>query len=176
MADVIRFFMAPEDEKSFFRGLEPVGFLVYPEIFDPEYTPRPLTGTLAAELTDATYYFAFERDGPPVFYPIKRGRRQGALGIDEVRSEVIHYQRSLPSGDELRAGEVWVDLSVSTKSGGSKSEAFRQAFVKVRDLLHRFRRSQPVGHFIGPGAARLYQTGTPLRGEGHKGVLHRPFR
>jgi len=176
MADVVRFFMAPEDEVTFFRGLEPLGFILYPEFPDPHDEPRPLTGGLAKALTDETYYFAFERDGPPVFYAVERGPRRGMVGIDEVRSEVIHYQRSLPSNDELRAGQVWVDLSVSTKSGGSKSEAFRQAFMKVRELLHRFRRSQPVGHFIGPGAARRHQTGVKLRGEGHKGKIYRPFR
>ena len=176
MADVVRFFMAQGDEATFFRGLEPLGLILYPEFPDPDDEPRPVTGALASELTDTTYYFAFERDGPPVFYAIKRGPRRGALGIDEVRSEVIHYQRSLLEGDELRAGQVWVDLSVSTKSGGSKSEAFRQAFMKVRELLHRFRRTQPVGHFVGPGAARAYQTGIKLRGEGHKGLLFKPFR
>jgi hypothetical protein len=176
MADVVRFFMAQGDESTFFRGLEPLGLVVYPEIFDPDEVPRPLVASLANELTDASYYFAFEREGPPVFYPVKRGPRRGGMGIDEVRSEVVHYQRSLLEGDELRAGQVWVDLSVSTKSGGSKSEAFRQTFMKVRELLHRFRRTQPVGHFVGPGAARTYQMGVKLRGQGHKGVLYKPFR
>jgi hypothetical protein len=176
MADVLRFFMAQGDEATFFRGLEPLGFAVYPEISAADDAPVPLRGALAAELTDETYYFAFERDGPPVFYTLKRGPRRGALGIDEVRSEVIHYERSLLADGELRAGQLWVDLSVSTKSGQSKSEAFRQAFVKVRELIHRFRRTQPVGHFVGPGAARAYQMGVKLRGRGHKGVLYRPFR
>jgi hypothetical protein len=176
VADLLRFFMAQGDEPTFFRGLEPLGLLLYPEICDPEYEPRPVTGALASELTDSDYYFAFERDGPPVFFAIKRGPRRGAIGIDEVRSEVIHYRRSLLEGEELRAGQLWVDMSVSTKSGGAKSESFRQVFVKVFDLVHRYRRTQPVGHFVGPGAARAYQTGVKLRGDGHKGVLYRPFR
>jgi hypothetical protein len=176
MADVVRFFMAQGDEATFFRGIEPVGFLVYPELFDPSEAPRPLTGALAADLTDESYYLAFERYAPPALITTKRGPRRGTVGIDEVRSEVIHFKRSIHSDQELRAGQVWVDLSVATKSGGVKSEAFRQAFMKIRDLLHRFRRSQPVGHFIGPGAARLFQTGVRLRGDGHKGKIYRPFR
>ncbi len=176
MADVVHFFMAQGDEPSFFRGLEPLSFLVYPELFDPGEAPRPLTGALAAELTDDSYYLAFERYDSPVCYTTKRGPRRGLMGIDEVRSEVIHYRRSLLTDEELRAGQVWVDLAVATQSGGTKSEAFRQAFMKVRELLHRYRRSQPVGHFIGPGAARAFQMGIKLRGEGHKGKLYRPFR
>jgi hypothetical protein len=176
MPDVVRFFMAQGDEASFFRSVEPLGLRVYPELFDPDESPRPLVGALAAELTDEGYYLAFEREVPPVVYLTKRGPRRGAARIDEVRSEVIHYQRSLLSGEELRAGRVWADLSLATKSGQVKSEGFRQAFAKVQELLHRFRRSQPVGHFIGPGAARAYEMGVRLRGEGHKGELYRPFR
>ena len=113
-----------------------------------------------------------------MFFAIKRGPRRGAIGIDEVRSEVIHYRRSLLEGEELRAGQLWVDhVRLHQVRRSQERSPSRQVFVKVfDDLVHRYRRTQPVGHFVGPGAARAYQTGVKLRGDGHKGVLYRPFR
>jgi hypothetical protein len=109
---------------------------------------------------------------------VKRGRNRGSFGIDEIRSPVVHLERSLMEGAELRAGRIWAELVVSgdVQRNVGKSEAFRKLFVRLREILLRYRRSQPIGVHIGPAAARLHQTGLVLRGAGRHGELYRPFR
>ncbi len=190
MADVIRFFMSPEDEIAFFRALEPHGLTILPEIVPADFTPLPVTGELARTLEGPSHYLAAERLGPIELREIERGRNRGSFDVDEIRSPVIHYERSIltprpaqpsPSvteGSELQAGRVWAELVVSgnVRENIGKSESFRQLFEELRAYLKRWRRSQPIGAFIGPGAARLYSSGVRLRGEGRKGELYRPFR
>jgi hypothetical protein len=178
MADVITFFMAPEDEVAFFRALEPMGFSIVSEIVPPGVAPLPVTAALAGELEGTSYYLAAEALAPIEVSPIKRGPNRGSFVIDEIRSPVIHYERSVREGEELRSGRIWAELIVSgdTRENIGKSEAFRQLFERVRAYLKRFRRSQPVGVWIGPAAARLATTGVRLREAGRKGELYRPFR
>jgi hypothetical protein len=178
MADLITFFMAPEDEVAFFRALEPMGFSIVPEIVPPGVTPIPVSAAVAGELEGESYYLAAEALAPIEVRPIKRGPNRGSFEIDEIRSPVIHYERSVREGEELRSGRIWAELVVSgdTRENLGKSEAFRQLFERVRAYLKRFRRSQPVGVWIGPAAARLASTGVRLREAGRKGELFRPFR
>lgn len=178
MADVLTFFMAPADEVAFFRSLEPLGLTLFPEIIPATYTAPAVTGALAGQLDGPCYYLAAETLAPVELRAIERGPHRGALDIDEVRSPVIHLERSALAGDELRAGRVWAELVVSgdTQRNVGKSEAFRQLFARVREILGRYRRSQPVGALIGPAAARLHRTGLRLRGAGRHGGLFRPFR
>ncbi len=178
MADVVPFFMSPEDEVAFFRALEPMGFTLVPEIIPPGSEPMKVTGALAEALEGTSYYLAAEGIAPVEVREIERGPNRGSREVDEIRSPVIHYERSVREGGELRAGRIWAELVVSgdTRENVGKSEAFRQLFERVRAYLKRWRRSQPVGTFVGPGAARLFQTGVKLRGAGRKGELYRPFR
>jgi hypothetical protein len=178
VADVITFFMAPEDEVAFFRALEPMGFSIVPEIVPPGVAPTPVSGALAGELDGESYYLAAEALAPIEVRPIKRGPNRGSFEVDEIRSPVIHYERCVREGEELRSGRLWAELAISgdTQANVGKSEAFRQLFERVRAHLKRFRRSQPVGVWIGPAAARLAHTGVRLREAGRKGELFRPFR
>jgi hypothetical protein len=181
MADVVTFFLGPDDEVALFRRLEPMGLTIYPELSDPAELPLRLEGTVAPKLELSSYYLAAERIGEVAFYSVKRGPNRGRWAIDEIRSPVIHYERSLPNPDdaeELIAGRIWAELVVSqsTVANVGKSEAFRQLFHKVRDQLHRLQRSRPVGAFIGPQAMRLFKTGVRLRGAGRHGKLYEPFR
>ncbi len=178
MADVITFFLGPRDEIALFRQLAPCGLTIYPELVDPSDAPIPLDGEAPAKLTLSAYYLAAEQLGPVEIYPIKRGPHRGFFGIDEVRSPVIHYERSLREGDVIVSGRLWAELimdqSIEAKVG--KSEAFRQLFGKVRETIKRFQRSQPVGAFVGPEAARLYKSGVTLKGAGRHGKVYAPFR
>jgi hypothetical protein len=178
MADVLTFFMAPADEVAFFRALEPMGFSIVPEIVPAGWEPIRVSAPLAGELDGQSYYLAAEALGPVEVRPIKRGPNRGSMEVDEIRSPVIHYERSVREGEELRSGHLWAELVVSGDIHGNagKSEAFRQLFERVRAYIKRFRRSQPVGVWIGPAAARLAGTGVKLREAGRKGELYRPFR
>lgn len=178
VADVVSFFLGPDDEVAFFRHLEPLRLTLYPELFDPNTPPLLVNATTAKALEASSYYLAAEDVGPVEVYPVKRGPNRGLFAIDEVRSPVIHYERSLRLDDALVAGRVWAELVVSqnTEANVGKSEAFRQLFVKVRDQLKRLQRSQPVGVFVGPQAARLFRSGLKLRGAGRHGKLYQPFR
>ncbi|HUB05816.1 MAG TPA: hypothetical protein VMB50_02385 [Myxococcales bacterium] len=178
MADVVSFFMSPEDEVAFFRALEPMGLTLLPEIVPAGLQPAPVTGDLAKAIEGTSYYLAAERLAPVEVREIERGPNRGSLEVDEIRSPVIHYERSVREGQELRSGRLWAELVVSgdTRENVGKSEAFRQLFERIRTYLKRFRRSQPIGVFIGPGAARLFQMGVKLRGAGRKGEMYRPFR
>jgi hypothetical protein len=178
VADVVTFFLGPEDEVALFRRLAPYQLTLYPELVDPNEPALPLDGDAAARLELPAYYIAAEQIGPVEIYPIKRGPNRGQFGIDEIRSPVIHYERSLREGDSLVSGRMWAELVVSqsTEANVGKSEAFRQLFVKVRDQIKRFQRSQPVGAFIGPQAMRLSKAGVTLRGAGRHGKMYRPFR
>lgn len=178
MADVLTFFMAPPDEVAFFRALEPMGLTIVPEIVPAGWEPVRVCAALAGELEGESYYLAAEALGPVEVRPIKRGPHRGSLEVDEIRSPVIHYERCLREGEELRSGRLWAELVVSGDVHGNagKSEAFRQLFERVRAHVKRFRRSQPVGAWIGPAAARLFGEGVRLREAGRKGGLYRPFR
>jgi hypothetical protein len=178
VADVVTFFLAPEDEVALFRQLEPLHLSIYPELVNPAEPPLPLNGAAAPQLDLPSYYLAAEHLGTVEVYPIKRGPNRGRYAIDEIRSPVIHYERSLREEDTILSGRIWAELVVSqsTAANVGKSEAFRQLFHRVRDQLHRFQRSRPVGAFIGPQAARLFKTGVKLRSAGRHGKPYEPFR
>jgi hypothetical protein len=178
MADVVTFFLGPEDEVALFRRLAPFELTVYPELLDPDAPTLAADGDAPAKLTLPAYYLAAEKLGPVEIYPIKRGPNRGAFAIDEIRSPVIHYERSLLEDNELVAGRLWAELVVSqnTEANLGKSEGFRQLFGRVREQIKRFQRSKPVGAFVGPQAARLHKTGVLLRGAGRHGKLYVPFR
>ena len=178
VADVLTFFLGPDDEVALFRRLAPLGLTIYPELLDPDEPPLVLDGEAAPKLTLPAYYLAAEQLGPVEIYPIKRGPNRGAWGIDEIRSPVIHYERSLRDGEKLVAGRIWAELVVSqsTQANLGKSEAFRQLFGKIREQIKRLQRSKPVGVFIGAQAVRLHKTGVTLIGAGRHGKPYIPFR
>lgn len=169
--------MSPADEAELFRRLEPKELDLWPEAIERGYTAPKLRGELAAKLDQEGYYFAY---GEVEAYPLKRGKNRGLMKIDENLSSVIHFLRSVKDEDgDLRSGHFWVELEPAgdiSRQGG-KPAPFQKIVRDLSDFLKtRYRRSNPPGFYIGPGAARLSQAGTPLREAGRKGELYLPFR
>ncbi|GAC1539122.1 MAG: hypothetical protein NVS2B9_06010 [Myxococcales bacterium] len=177
MAIQTHFFMSAEDERELFLKFANRDIELYPELTPRGVAPVPLEAAAAAALEGPGYYFALcDVSG----YAIKRGHNRGMWKIDEVSSPVIYFARSLLDEDGmLRSGYFWCELMAAGDNSrmGGKPDALRrlindlQAHVKAR-----FRKSQPVGFFVGPGAARLHDAGTPLREAGRKGGLIVPYR
>ena len=169
--------MSPEDEAELFRRLEPRELELWPEAIERGYTAPKLRGEHAATLAHEAYYFAH---GDVQAFPLKRGPNRGMMKIDENVSSVIHFLRSVKDEDgALRSGHFWVELEPAgdiSRQGG-KPAAFHKIVRELADFLKtRYRRSNPPGFYVGPGAARLSQAGTPLREAGRKGALYLPFR
>jgi hypothetical protein len=177
VATQLAFFMSPDDEVELFRRLEGRELDLWPELIERGYTAPKVNAEAAAAMDGEGYYLAL---GDVQAYPIKRGPGRGRMKIDEVASTVVHFQRSLLDEDgQLRSGHFWAELEASgdlARTGG-KPAAFHRLVRDLQELLKsRYRRSQPAGFFIGPGAARLSQAGTLLREAGRKGGLYVPFR
>ena len=178
MALQIPFFMAPDDERDVLRRLAHLQLELWPEMTDPRHR-APLCDADTA-LVDPAYYLAA---GDVLAYPIKKGQHRGRWKIDEVKSPVVYFARSLLDDEgQLRSGYFWAETEASGDNSriGGKSGRFLHA---VRDLQQtiksRFRRSTPVKgtvYLVGPAAARLSQAGTPLREAGRKGELVRVYR
>jgi len=181
MANVIRFFMGPEDERAFFRELAPLGLELYPEVVPPDWKAPPVDEAAVELLGDPAYYLGAPQVGPITVDKVKRGPNKGKWMIFEVVSPVIHYRRSLldPEDGTLRSGQLWAELEVSgdTQRRVQKSALFQKIFRQVSEIVsRRARKSQPVGYLILPDAVRLHQAGTELREEGRKGAVVRPYR
>jgi hypothetical protein len=178
MALQIPFFMAPEDERDVLRRLEPLQLELWPELTDPRHR-APICDADTA-LVDPAYYLAA---GDVLAYPIKKGQHRGRWKIDEVKSPVVYFARSLSDDEgQLRSGYFWAETEASGDNSrvGGKPARFLHAVRKLQQAIKsRFRRSTPVKgtvYFVGPGAARLAQAGTPLREAGRKGELVRVYR
>ena len=181
MANVIRFFMGPEDERAFFRDLAPLGLELYPEIVPTGWKPPPVNEEAVPLLEAPAWYLGAPQIAPITVDKVKRGPNKGKWIILEVISPVIHYERSLidPEDGTLRSGELWAELEVSGDSQRrvQKDAAFEKLFARVSEVItRRARKSQPVGYYVLPGAARLHQAGTELREAGRKGAVIRPYR
>jgi|SRR5215467_2205708 len=178
MALQIPFFMAAEDEADVLRRLAHLKLELWPELTDPQYRP-PLCGE-DTSLVDPAYYLAA---GDVVAYPLKRGQNRGRWKIDEVKSPVVYFSRSvLDAEGQLRSGYFWAETETSgdqSRTGGKPSR-FLHAVRELQEAVKsRFRRSSPVKgttYLVGPAAARLAQAGTPLREAGRKGELVRVYR
>ncbi len=178
MARHIRFFMSLEDERQFLDELVQFEMTIWPQLVPADHEGVKVTGALADTLTEPLYYLALEQLGPVLANKIKRGPDLGKWRVDEVKSAVIQWERSIVDEDgQLRAGRIWAEL----KNSGDplrrvqKNVRFEGIFRKMEDTLKkRARRSDPVGFFILPHAARLADQGLVLREDGRKGGLVRP--
>jgi hypothetical protein len=192
----LRFFMAGEDERELLRRIEPLRLELWPELTHPPFMLRasgsarpagdppasveaPLAGA-ATELTDPAYYLAA---GDVIGYPIKRGHNRGRWKIDEVKSPVVYFSRSLLDEEgQLRSGFFWAETETAGDQSrvGGKPPRFAAVVRELQDILKsRYRKSTPVKgtiYFVGPAAARLAQSGTPLREAGRNGELVRVYR
>jgi hypothetical protein len=178
LAQQIHFFMAPEDERELFRKLEQWDLDLWPEYGDPGHEAAKVGAAAADALGDEQgWYFAVE---PPTGFPIKRGEKKGLWKVDEVKSAVVYFCRSqLDEDGELRSGYFWVELETAGdySARGGKPDKLRRLFNELAGFLKvRYRKSKPVGHFVGPHAARLFNAGTVLREAGRKGEVVEPYR
>ena len=172
--------MGPSDEVELFRKLERFEPDLWPEYSEPKAEPPKLTAALGETLSDPAYYFAV---GEVQGYAVKRGPGRGLWKIDEVKSPVIYFSRSMVDEDgALRSGYFWVDLETNGDNSrlGGKPAGLRRLLAELESYLKvRYRKSSPVKgqwYFIGPGAARLNQGGTTLRETGRKGKVVVPYR
>jgi len=181
MASKLDFFMVPEDEKSFFRLLARHEVTIYPDLIPPGWEPFRVDGDTPAKLEGPAYYLAFERLGPLVVHPIKRGPDRGMLKIEEVPSPVFHYERSLPNeAGELVGGTLWAELVETGDAENMRGKP--RALTSVFDEIHQFfrkswRRSDPKGYWVGPKCGDAVKRGqVTLREPGHKGRLYAVWR
>ena len=179
MALQIHFFMAPEDERDLFRRLERHEVELWPEYTEPSYEAPLVRAELADALDAPAYYFAA---GPVEGYVIKRGKDRGLWKVDEVKSPVIYFSRSVMEDGELRAGYFWAESESAGDNSrlGGKPGRFHNAVRGLQEIVRsRFRKSTPVAgstYFVGQAAGRLSQQGTKLRERGRKGQLVVPYR
>ena len=178
MALHIPFFMAPQDERDVLRRLSPLQLELWPEVTDPQH--RPQSCGAETELVEPAYYLAA---GDVIAYSLKRGLNWGRRKFDEVKSPVVYLFRSqVDEEGQLRSGYFWAETETAgdqSRTGGKPSR-FLRAVRDLQDAVKsRFRRSSPVKgtiYFVGPAAARLAQSGKPLREAGRKGELVRVYR
>ncbi len=180
MARAVKFFMAPEDEKQFLRDLAPFGLELYPRIVDLGYESPKVDDPLAGTLTEELYIHGAPSIGDVQIDKVKRGPDKGRWKILEVTSPVIQWERSVADEDGvLRSGRLWAELRISgdTQHRVQKSVEFEKLFARIEEQVkRRARKSDPVGYFVYPSAARLHKAGTELREAGRKGAPVRPSR
>jgi len=180
MANTLQFFMTDEDEVAFFRAIEPLKFEVYPEVSEKGYQPFEASAANVSRLTDEAYYLALPQFGELVAREIRKGPHKGMLELDEVRSPVIHYERSrLDEDGELRSGKLWAELEVlgDRQKLMTKPDFLRSVFDKLRvHFKKHFHHSKPAGFFVGSIAARRAKEGLVLREAGRKGEVVVPFK
>ncbi len=180
MPTVVPFVFAPEDEKQLCSFLAPFGLTVYPDRVPDDWVPFVLDASTSARLDGESYYLAAESLGPVQMRLVKRGKEKGTREIDETASPVLHYLRShVDETGQLRSGRLWCELNLTgdMQKNPAFPDAFRRMLVQVREFMQtRCHRSTPAGWLIGAQAARLSKAGTPLREEGRKGGLLKPYK
>ncbi|HWV39176.1 MAG TPA: hypothetical protein VN033_11970 [Vulgatibacter sp.] len=180
MADVVRFFMGPEDERAFLREVAPLGLELYPRVVPADWKAPRVDESLAGSLDESEYYLGIPEAGAITVDRIKRGPNKGKLMILEVVSPVIFFERSLRDEDgALRSGRLWAELQVSgdVQRRVQKTPVVERTFRKVAEIVgRRARRSRPVGWLILPEASRMHAEGVELRDAGRKGTVVRPYR
>lgn len=179
MANTLLFFFTDEDEVAFFRALEPLDFEVYPEVSPKGYQPFKATAANAAKLEDEAYYLAAPQFGELVCREVRKGPHRGMLELDEIRSPVVHYERSrMDEEGELRSGKLWAELDVAgdRQKLAKKPDLLRTAFDRIRTYLKKLHHSEPAGFFIGHHAARKAKEGLVLREAGRKGETVVPYK
>ena len=125
-------------------------------------------------------YLAASELGNVLVDKVKRGPDKGFWRVDEVRSPVIYYERSRANeAGRAVSGKLWAELDVTPQSGRqtAPTDRFRRLFQEVEDWFKKTcRKSEPMGFWVGPTAARLFKEGLVLRDSEHKGGTVRPFR
>jgi hypothetical protein len=180
MANVVQFFMTPEDERAFLRYLGRFALELYPIRVPPDWKPPKVDETVLEMLPNEAAYLAASELGPVLVDRVKRGPERGNWRIDEVRSPVVYFERSRRDDEDgaLLSGKLWAELDVTPQTGrrNAAPDRFRQLFGEIELHLKGYRRSEPKGYWIGPAAARQYKEGLVLRDSERGGPVVRPFR
>ncbi len=180
MANTLRFFMAPEDELAFLRYLERFPLEVYPVRVPTDWVPFKAGSDKRDQLPEGECYLAASDLGDVQVDKVKRGRDKGSWRIDEVRSPVIHFERSATNeAGELLSGKMWAELEVTQQTGrrDPAPEKFRVRFLEMEQWLKKaFRKGDPKEFWIGPRAARMFKEGLLLRDSAFRGSLVEPHR
>lgn len=167
MANLIRTFLAPDDELALFRFLEKYKLEVYPRRIPPDWKPFLAGPDTIAQLPEEDLYLAAAELGPVEVDAIKRGPDKGFWYVDAVRSPVIFFERSRKNEEgELVSGEIWAELEVTAQTGrrDAAPDKFRRMYLEIEEYLKKTcRKSEPMGFLIGPHAARLFKEGLVLR-------------
>ena len=180
MANQLFIFTTREDELQLLRFLERDVFEVYPRRVPQGWKPFRATAAAIEQLPAEELYLVASDIGPALVDQIKRGPDKGSWRIDEVRSPVVFWERSRMSEEgELLSGQLWAELDVTSQTGrrDPAPERFRRRFLELEAWVRKtYRKGDPKGFWIGPGAARLVkETGVSLRENKHWGrqvVLH----
>ena len=173
MANRLRVFMLPEDERAFLLGIERLELEVYPRRIPPDWQPFKASGARLADLPEEELYLAATSVGPVTVDKFKRGKDKGFWRVDEVRSPVIFFERSrLNEEGELLSGLLWAELDVTPQTGrrDPAPDRFRRLWMEMEEWLKKtFRKSDPPQFLVGPHAARQHKQGLVLRDNEHRG-------
>jgi hypothetical protein len=180
MANVLQFFMAPDDEVAFFRFLERHVLEVYPRRVPPDWKPFRASMESLPHVPAEDLYLVASEIGPALVDKVKRGPDKGFWRIDEVRSPVIFLERSRPNeAGELLNGQMWAELAVTSQTGrrDPAPDRFRRLYLEVEEYVKKtFRKGEPKGFFVGPKAARLCKEGLVLRDSAFRGGTVVPYK
>jgi hypothetical protein len=173
MANRLRVFMLPEDERAFLLSLERLDLEVYPRRVPQDWKPFKASAAFQSRLPEEDLYLAASTIGPVTVDKVKRGPDKGFWRVDEVRSPVIFFERSRLNEDgELLSGLLWAELDVTPQTGrrDPAPDRFRRLFNEVEAWLKKtFRKSDPPEFLVGPHAARQHKAGLVLRDAAHRG-------
>ena len=180
MANVQKFFMAPEDEAAFFRFLERFVLEVYPRRVPPDWEAFRASEENLSRLPEEDLYLVASEIGAAIVDKVKRGPDKGAWRIDEVRSPVIYFERCRKNEEgELLSGQMWAELEVTPQTGrkDAASDRFRRLFLELMEHLKKtYRRGDPKDFLVGPKTARLFKEGLVLRDSAHRGGTVVPYK
>lgn len=180
MATTLHFFLTPDDERALLRFLERFELEVYPVRIPPDWRAFRVDEEALDKLPPDVAYLAASQIAPVQVDKIKRGPDRGAWRVDEVRSPVIYLERSRTNEEgELLSGKLWAELDVTPQTGRRTAapERFRRLVLEVEQWFKKTcRRSEPMGFFIGPAAARRHKEGLVLRDAAPRGGVVRPYR
>lgn len=173
MANVLQFFMSPDDEVAFFRFLERFVLEVYPRRVPADWTTFRARQDTMERLPAEEMYLVASDLGPAIVDKMKRGPDKGYWRVDEVRSPVIFMERCRTNEEgELLSGQLWGELDITAQTGRKNAapDRFRRLFMDIEEHVKKtFRRGQPKDFFVGPKAARLYKEGLVLRDSAFRG-------
>lgn len=180
MANVLKFFMAPDDEAAFFRFLERYVLEVYPRRVPPDWESFRASHENLPRAPEEELYLVASEIGPAIVDKVKRGPDKGFWRIDEVRSPVIFMERSRPNEEgELLSGLFWVELEITPETGrrNPAPDRLRRLYREFEEYIKKnYRRGDPKDFYIGPKAARLHKEGLVLRDSAHRGGTVVPFK